>query len=290
MSQFAVVGAGSVGAFFAAHLQLAGKDVVSCVRRPFDRYVIESDTAPADVAAHVLTDPGEVTEPASIVIVGVKAHQTAGAAGWLEALCGPSTTVVVAQNGIEHDRVVPYVNGAEVVPTVVYCGAQLLEPGRVAHESAGFLMVPEGPTADRLVEAFAGSQGEIVPRSDFITQMWRKLGINVVGNGLTALTGRPMGVIGEPALRPVAEAAFAEVWTVAAAEGADLDPGTAPSDVDTIVEVAADAVTSMLQDVRAGRPTEHDGIHGALLRRAARQGIDVPTVAAIHGILDTRLP
>lgn len=288
MSRIAVVGPGSVGVFFAGHLAAAGHDVVACARRPFDRYIIESREFPLDLPATVITDPGQVSEPAPWVLLCVKAHQTEGAAGWLEALCSSETTVLVVQNGIEHDRAQPFVNGATLLPTVVYCGAELHAPGHIKHVSAGHLFVPNEPHPTDLVELFEGSDAEVRPRDDFVTEQWRKLGLNVVLNGLTALTNREMDVIGEASLRLVAIDMLRECWQVAGADGADLDPDDAAGLIDQVISAVRGGGTSMLYDTRAGRPTEHDAIQGALLRRADRHGIDTPTVRVVHALLDAR--
>ena len=286
----AVVGPGGVGAFFAGHLAAAGRDVVACARRPFDRYVIDSATHPLDHPATVVTDPAAVAGPVDWVLLAVKGHQTEGAAGWLDALCDDHTRVLVVQNGIEHDRAAAFVHGADTIPSVVYCGAELLAPGHVRHESNGFLYVPTGDHEAELLALFAGSAAEVRPRDDFRMQQWRKLSINVVANGLTALTGRPMSVVGEPELAAVAYAMMRECWAVGAADGVDLDPDEPERLVDAMVAVSGDTATSMLQDTRAGRPTEHDAIHGALLRRAAEHGVEAPTVAVVHALLAARSP
>ena len=288
MARVAVIGPGSVGLFFAGHLAAAGHDVVACARRRFDRYVIESREAPLDLPAKVATDPSEIGAPAEWVLLCVKAHQTAGAASWFDAVCGLSTRVLVVQNGVEHDHADGYLNGAVSIPTVVYCGAELLAPGHIRHSSHGHLFVPEEPFGDELRTLFEGSKAGVRPTPDFVDQQWRKLSLNVVVNGLTALTGRTSAVFAHPRVRPIAVALLAECWTVAAAAGAQLDPADAESLIDRMIESGLDGGSSMLYDTRAGRPTEHDAIHGALLRKAAVYGIDTPTVRVIHGLLDAR--
>lgn len=290
MARIAVVGPGSVGVFFAGHLAAAGHEVVSCARRPFDRYVIESDDAPLDHQARVWTDVSAVDEPVEWVLLSVKAHQTPGAAGWLERLCDPERTkVLVVQNGIEHDLADGYTNGAPTIPTVVYCGAELLEPGHIRHMSAGYLIVPDEPFGDELSTLFSGSRAEVRPTADFATQQWRKLSINIMVNGLTALTERRMSVVAEPGIRRIAIELLRECWRLAVeADGADLDPAGAEQLVDGLIGSGNDGGTSMLYDTLAGRPTEHDAIHGAALRRADSLGVEVPTIRIIHDLLDAR--
>jgi 2-dehydropantoate 2-reductase len=284
VTEIAVVGPGAVGTFFAAHLAAAGRDVVSCARRPFERYIVESKQLPVEAPAVVLTDPADVEGPVPWVLVAVKAHQTAGAAGWLGRLCDRDTTVVAVQNGVEAvERLTPYVNGAEVIASVVYCGAELAGPGHSLHSSSGHLFVPDIPSSHQLAKLFAGSGAEIRPTADHVTELWRKLGMNVTLNGVTALTDRPTSVVGQPEVRVLAERLLSEAWTVGRAEGADLDDGTMGRLLDGMAR--HDGITSMLQDRRAGRPTEHDALYGAVVRFGARHGIDTPANEALLGLL-----
>lgn len=288
-TRVAVVGPGSVGCFFAAHLSSADHEVIACARRGFERYVVESDEAPFDGPAKAVTDPDELTGRFDWVLVGVKAHQTNGAAEWFERTCDADTVVVAMQNGVEAvERLEPHVNGAEVVPAVVYCGASLVAPGHIQHHSAGRLIVPSGAAGHRLAQLFEGTAAQIDVSERHLTSAWVKLGINVVANGLTALTGHPMGVLAHPHLGVVAGLMLRETWTVGVAEGAELDLEGVDDYIAKIAVGAADGRTSMLADTEAGRPTEHDAIQGAVLRIGARHGIATPTVAAVHAILDAR--
>jgi len=223
------------------------------------------------------------------VFVGVKAHQTAGAAAWLDATCDANTVVLAMQNGVEAvDRLSPYVNGADVLAAVVYCAASLVQPGEIDHQGVGRLIVPVAGSSKQLAALFEGIPPAIDVSDGHLTSAWVKLGINVAANGLTALTGRRMGVLAHPGLAEVAAQMLLETWTVGQAEGAELDLDQVG---DYIAKVAANSPelgTSMLADVEAGRVTEHDAIHGAVLRIGARHGISTPTVETVHAILDAR--
>ena len=287
VTRVAVVGPGSVGGFFAAHLAAAGRDVVACARRPFDHYVVESETAPvAETPARVVTSPDGIEGgPVDWVLVGVKAHQTEGAAEWLDRLCGSTTSVVVMQNGVEgEERLAPYVNGAEVVAAVVYCGASLPEPGHVHHTSTGWLIVPERPISLRLAELFEGTGAGIRVSAEYPTEAWRKLGINVMANGVTALTRQPMRVFRRPDVSELGFHLLDECWTVARAEGAALTSADARIIMERMAQ-AGDERTSTLQDRLAGRPTEHDALYGAVMRAGARHGIPTPYAETVSALL-----
>jgi 2-dehydropantoate 2-reductase len=187
------------------------------------------------------------------------------------------------QNGVEgRQRLTPLVGPAAVVPAVVYCGTELIEPGRVKHSGQQRLIVPDddaGRTAATLAE---GTPLQIDPSSNHDVAAWVKLGINTVANGLTALTGRPMNVLDDPGVAAIGRLLLTECWTVGRLEGVELDLDVVPK---TIAAMGSPTRTSMQQDREAGRPTEHDAIHGAVLRAAARHDQAVPVTRMVHDLL-----
>ncbi len=285
MTGVAIVGPGGVGTFFAAHLASTGQEVVACARRSFTTYIVESDKAPVEAPATVITDPSDVDGTADWVLVGVKAHQTEGAADWLDRLCGPETNVVAMQNGVEAEtRLAPYVNGAKVLAAVVYCGATLVEPGHTSNFGGGRLILPDVAAAHEVAALFAGSGARIKPDENYVTEQWRKLGINVALNGVTALTDRPIGVSGVPPARSVTHSILDECWAVGRAEGADLPADLIEPTLDGFAKMA-EGNTSMRQDRAAGRPTEHDALYGAVVRFGAKHGIPTPINETIGALV-----
>jgi 2-dehydropantoate 2-reductase len=290
-ARIAVVGPGGVGTFFAAQLAAAGRSVVACARRPFDRYVVESSFAPVDVPAICVTDPADLpgaglAVPADLVIVAVKGFQTAGAAPWLDALCGPDTIVAAAQNGVEEvERLTPFVNGAHVVPSVVYCGTELLEPGHIRHDQHGILIVPDDTTTSKVAPVFAETGARWRPDPGYLTESWRKLGINTMVNGVTALTRRTMNVVGTDPVGEISRDLYRECLRVGRAEGADVTEAEADA---FDLTVFPDYGTSMYYDAMADRPTEYDEIYGAVLRIGARHGVATPVTRVVHALLAGR--
>jgi 2-dehydropantoate 2-reductase len=284
--RIAVVGAGGVGGVFAAHLSTV-HEVIACVRRPFDEYRIESSEIPFTGPATAVTSAQDLPwdGPADAVFVGLKAQHTVGAAEWFERLCGPDTVVVAMQNGIEAtERLTPLVQGATVVPCVVYCGAELLAPGHVKHSSSSRLIVPDNDAGAQAAALAANTPLTIKPSSGFVTSAWIKLGVNSAANGLTGLVQQPMGIMADPGIAAIAEQLLRECWTIGNADGADLDLDGIPKLID---QMAANpgGRTSMQQDLEAGRPTEHDAIHGAVIRKGKATGFPTPVTTMVHDLI-----
>lgn len=282
----AVVGAGAVGGYYGAQAAMVEDNRVSlCVRTPFTQLVIETEEQETVLDLPTFTDPADIDEH-DWVLLAVKAHQTAAAAPWLEALCGSSTVVVVLQNGVEHvERVQPIADGAEVLPSIVRYGGEAVRPGRVKHYTYGYLFVPDGATGDRLAALFAGSNAQVRPTPDFEREAWSKLVTNVAANAIPAITEQRFPVFRRPDVARLAEDLMLECIDVAAAEGIELERGVARSEVERLAGLADDVGSSMLYDRVAGRRLEYDALNGAVVRIGRRHDVDTPLNSAVVALL-----
>jgi 2-dehydropantoate 2-reductase len=281
-----VVGVGSVGGYYAAEARRAGHEVTLCVRTKFDHLVVESGDEEVIVDAPVYDDPAEVSVH-DWVLLAVKAHQTAATAPWLASLCGPSTVVVVLQNGVEHvERVGPLVSGTEVLPAIVRYGGEVLAPGRVRHHTYGYLYVPDLEAGRRLAGLFEGSAVEVKPTAEFDREAWSKLVTNVAANAIPAITQQRFPVFRRPAIADLARGLMLECIDVAASIGIALDRALADSEVDRLAGLPDDVGSSMLYDRLASRPLEYDALNGAVVRIGDRHGVPTPLNACMVALLE----
>ncbi|MEA2403555.1 MAG: 2-dehydropantoate 2-reductase, partial [Thermoleophilaceae bacterium] len=116
--------------------------------------------------------------------------------------------------------------------------------------------------------------------------MWGKL---VRLNALACTTSAhdlPLGRVRDTAdLRAELEACVEEGAAVARAEGAGVHPAEVMAELD---EAHASLGSSMQRDIAAGREPELDAIAGAVLRAAARHGIDCPTITHLAARIAVR--
>lgn len=281
----AVVGVGAIGGVLADAAQAAGHEVTLYTRTPFDGLSVERDGSVHDVKARVVTDLHEVTA-ADWVLLATKANQTAGAAGWLTRLAGPTTTVVVVQNGVEHRaRLAPLGLPGRVVPALTYIGAHRTEPGQVIHVSGRKVIVPDDAAGVAFAALLDPRVADVERVPDFLTAAWRKLLTNAGANPLTALTGRPISVLCSPGMRTLARGLLTEVAAVGRAAGARLTDADVAATMDYYRGLPPETRPSMLQDRLAGRPTEVDEITGVVVRTAEAHGIDVPLNRAMFALL-----
>ena len=282
--RIAIVGTGAIGATFAAALERAGHDdLVLCARTARDRITVEREgEAPQALSAQLHTDPTAAGGRADWVLLAVKAHQTAGAAAWLEALAGPGTTVVVLQNGVEQRALVePLAQGATVLPSVVGVPAEVVAPGRVRQRGPVQLTVPDGHEGRALAELLGSG---VTLSDDFATVAWRKLAVNAVA-GLMVLARRRAGMFARADVADLARAYAEECFAVACAEGAEPPPGAVDELLAYYGELPVDLGTSMLFDAEAGRALEWEARNGVVRRLAARHGIATPVSDVVVPLL-----
>lgn len=307
----AVFGAGGVGAFYAGLLARAGQDVRVVARGPqlealrtrglrIESLALGEITVPPMIAAADARDVG----PADLVLVAVKAHQTAGILDALAPLVGGGTMLMALQNGVESDDVLAARFGAErVLSAVVYVGATLEEPGLVRHVAAGTLVIgrsrrgPSDPRAggssdpradealERVREALASTGLPVRVTPDIDRQRWHKLAWNASFNAISALTLRStQDLLGSAPSRELLTGVMREVIAVAKARGIALGE----ADLEQLVsatEKAAPIRTSMLVDRERGRPMETDALVGVVVRKGREHGVPTPLSSVLYALL-----
>jgi 2-dehydropantoate 2-reductase len=285
-----IVGAGALGSLFGGLLARAGASVwlynpsnvahVQAIQSAGLR--IERDAESWHVPVPATTTPEALAE-ADLVGIFVKAHQTARAMEQIAPLLSPRSWVLSLQNGIGMEReILQFVPAERFLRGVTAQGATLLAPGRVRWAGVGPTRLgrwrgPLTPEIEGILGLLRKAQIETEYSEEIERLLWEKILINCAINPLTALFDQPNGsIVHDPELREIAGAVAREVLRVAQAHGVTLTEAEAVERVETVACKTAQNISSMLQDVRRGRPTEIEYINGAVVREGRRLGIATP--------------
>ncbi|MBU5926323.1 oxidoreductase [Enterobacter sichuanensis] len=272
----ALLGPGAIGTTIAAVLHDAGRTPLLCGRTAHPELRLRDDEGETVVPGPVLTDPCVIARPVDLVFVAVKTTQNADSAGWLRALCDENTVVCALQNGVEQKaQLEPWVNGATVLPSVVWFPAQREPDASVWLRARPRLTLPDVPQAKRVVDALQGTRCAVELSADFSTVAWRKLLQNAVA-GLMVLANRRAGMFRREDVSELSLAYLREGLAVARAEGATLDDEVAQEILANFQRAPADLGTSILADRQAERPLEWDIRNGVIQRYGRKHGIAVP--------------
>ncbi|MDC0725240.1 oxidoreductase [Phytobacter diazotrophicus] len=272
----ALIGPGAIGTTIAAVLHEVGRAPRLCGRTAHPKLVLRHDEGEIVVPGPVLTEPTKIDHPCDLVFVAVKTTQNADSAGWLSALCDENTVVCALQNGVEQkNQLAPWVNGATVLPSVVWFPAQREADASVWLRASPRLTLPDVPQAKRVVEALQGTRCAVELSADFSSVAWRKLLQNAAA-GLMVLANRRAGMFSREDISELTLAYLRECLSVARAEGAALDDVVAQEILAGFKRAPADLGTSILADRQANRPMEWDIRNGVIQRYGHRHGIPVP--------------
>lgn len=302
--KIAVFGAGAVGSFYGGLLARAGQEVHFIARGAQlealrTRGLRISSLALGEIALDRIraADRAHEVGVSDLVLIAVKAYQTAGILDEVASLVGPETMLMALQNGIESDDLLSARFGAErVLSAVVYVGAVLDAPGHIRHVAAGTLVIgarsdagapadAHGARLERARAALASTGLPVRVAADLQRQRWHKLAWNASFNAVSALTLRSTrDLLATPAARELVIAVMREVVAVARARGVVLGE----EDVAQLIastERAAAIRTSMLVDRERGRPLETDALVGVVVRTGRALGVPTPNAQVLYALL-----
>lgn len=290
--KIAIIGVGSLGSLLAAYLSRVAqvvmvgswKEQIEAVKRHGVTLLNADNQRHTQVVA--VTTYDQLPTEQDVAIVVVKSYQTSSVADNVARTITSDGLAITLQNGVGNLELLDSACGPErSTAGVTTQGARLLEPGVVLDTGSGQTVLGHRETLTAasahkvmaLCELFneAGLETRTVTNINEI--LWSKLAVNAAINPLTALLEVPNGVLlSEMGALAIMEAAAREVADVAAAKGILLSG-------DDLVGMATDVATrtstnesSMLQDMRRGRPTEIDAICGTVVAQGQDLGVATP--------------
>ena len=281
---FAVLGPGGVGGLLAALLSRGGDRVVVLHDSGPREIHVESERF-GDFTAEVDTAP-RLAAPVDAVLVTVKATHLDDGLDRMPAAALGDALVIPFLNGIEHvEHLRRMYSASSVVPATIRIETTKVAPG-VIHHTSPFAMVDIGPRGERVAAHLRATGLDVRIKEDEMAMLWDKMAVLAP---IALITTHERANIGEVRARrrEDLEGLVREFASVAAAEGVAIDPQL---NLAFIEKAPGTMETSMQRDQAAGRQTEIDALGGALLRRAAKAGIQVPVTERIVEDLAKRSP
>jgi 2-dehydropantoate 2-reductase len=279
-----IVGTGAMANLFAARLShirrvsLLGtwEEGLSAIEHQGIR-VLEMDGDESRARVSVVRDPGELSA-IQFALVLVKSWQTERAARSLARCLAEDGVALTLQNGLGNLEILREILGEERAALgVTTTGATLLEPGVVRHGGNGPITL--GPhEQNQPFEILLKQAGFDVQREDDLDGLiWSKLAVNAAINPLTALLEMRNGqLLAQEATRELMRSAAQEVARLADVLGIHLATNDPAGFALQVAERTSANVSSMLQDMQRGAPTEIDAICGAIVGIAGKHDMDTP--------------
>ncbi|MEO1242337.1 MAG: ketopantoate reductase family protein [Pseudomonadota bacterium] len=291
-----VLGAGAVGGYFGGMMRAAGLNTGFVVRGPraaqlrkHGLAVISPDSEMQvdDLPVHVA---GEALPDADIILMAIKATGLTSAIASLKSAVGKDTLIVPLLNGLRHIETLADAFGDErVAGGLCYIQASLDDNGAVRRHGPHQRIVvgARRPSQEEGLKAFvdyvAPAGFDAVCSANVEQAMWDKMVFLATLAGVTSIARGAVGDIiatpyGEEAMRAMLD----ECLAIAEAEGFALSPAAIENAQKLLLDPASRLSSSMLGDIRAGKPTEGDHILGDLIKRGEKHKIATPFLKAAH--------
>lgn len=284
--KIAVIGPGALGCLFAGRMMQAGLAVELVDHRP-DR------VARLQATGVTITDKSgqtalripvvsSVSDDATLQLVAVKSQHTK------DLSLATGIPCLSIQNGLGNiETLCNMLGGDKVLCGTTSEAATLETEGVVRHAAAGETIVGSWTTCDPAVatEPLLAA-GFTVETTESPGQMlWKKVVTNAAINPLTAIVDCPNGRLVEvPELRALLRTLVVEAVKVAGTEGYRFDESLVEH-TEEVCRRTATNISSMLQDIRAGRPTEIEAISGEILRRAELAMLPSPRTRVVYQLV-----
>ncbi len=235
-----------------------------------------------------------------VVFIAVKAYDTIEAAKEAIRLVKDNGVIIVVQNGIGGlEEVLEMVKSsgkkANVAAGVLTYGVTKIRVGVVEVRGLGELVLGykkgygDLESLKRVAEVLDANVRVV---RDIEPYRWLKVLVNAAINPLTAIANEPNRVVLEVNdYWRIAKMVVEEGRRVVESLGISL-PRDPLEVVREVVEKTGDNISSMLQDIRMGKPTEVEYINGAIVRIGKEKNIETPVnyilTLLVKGLVELR--
>ncbi len=281
-----VVGPGALGCLFAGKIAKAGYRVhlIDYKQDRINRLIkngieIQEGDRTEKFNVHVV---GHIPTMQDLVILLVKSYSTAN------LTLPPDTPVLTLQNGLGNVEVLCRKTGTDhILAGVTTEAATLLEEGKTRYVASGTTTFGSWTTASVKVPK------EILEQAGFKIEItnspsqtiWEKTAINAGINPLTAILNVPNGMLLKiREARELLRDLVSEASKVAGTEGYRFSQSLIELAEETCKQTAEN-ISSMLQDIRAGKKTEIEAISGEIVKRGITALLPTPRTKMIYQLV-----
>ena len=284
-----IMAAGAVGGYFGSVLSYSN-DVTFVARGEHLRKIQEYGLSVKSVTSgnYVCWSKAYKEPPpeykADLAIFCVKEYQNEQACEIIANSISDNTTILTLQNGLGSGEFLGQKFGSEkVVLGAAYVEASKGGPGEIFEHGGGCSItfgkqydIQEGRVRE-LANIFGSSNVDFTVSENIHDSLWQKLVFISALSGMTCITKSTFKeVMNHPETRNITINLVRETASVASKIVPNFSKDTVQNTIDHLETHKNDLVSSMHQDLLAGKPMEINAINGAVSRKGKTLGIPTP--------------
>ena len=299
-----VMGSGGIGGYYGARLARAGNEVVFVARgahleamQTNGLQIHDRDGTVWSPESQAVRYPADAGGTFDLVLFAVKTYDTVEAAGAIEPVVGPETSIVPIQNGVDSvDDIGTVVDPARVLAGTTLLSSTIIAPGVVEQLGTNLSITigepagPRSPRVERIVAAFheAGID-QAVAADDAQQVLWEKFMFLAPCASINSTAGLSTGhTKGLAEGRETVLAMQREVRNVGLASGVNLTDEVAARVEKLYLGLSDGHTLSMQRDFAAGKRVELESLTGSIVRRGRQVGVPTPIFTAFYAVLRAR--
>ena len=291
------MGAGSVGGYFGARLIQSGHEVVFLVREgrkralESDGLVIRSYLGDADLKVRAETDVARVGNCDVFILTIRNFHLNDDVLSNLRHFSQGNTRFISLLNGVEHiERLREIVPSSRIVGGSAFIDSRLGEKGEIVHRSQdptirlGIIEGSSGEKPSDIISDFQEAGVKVDYADDLLAALWRKFTFVLLGT-FTGVANSGIGAIVENKwLNSSLDTLANEIRSVAVSESVNLTPQSVQEMLAEIRAMRKEWKSLLTEDVETGRQNELESLWGYIVRKADKNGIEVPLSRLSYGM------
>ncbi len=296
--KIAIIGSGAMGSLFGGLLAENGQKVTLVDKRKKLVQKINENglkitnlkNKKRTIEVKATTSVKNITKP-DLAIIFVKSSDTEKAVKDSIQILKPDVNILTLQNGLGNpETIAKHTPEEKIIAGTTTHGSTEKNPGHIKHAGEGDTVIGRYFTDN---DGFVNDLASTLTDAGIDTNVsnniqkfvWEKVLVNIGINPLTALARVKNGALLEfKAGTNILERAIEEGIKVAKAEGVNIRKDII-SHAKNIAEKTRDNKSSMLQDIEQGRKTEIEYLSGAIVKRAEKHNISVPTNETLNNLI-----
>lgn len=292
-SAWVIVGTGAIGSILGARLIQQKQNVHFVVRANANNEkgsgslhlsVTGHTNFSALVSSHTASSLAAI--PANAVwVFAVKAWQLKVALKAYSSALAQAKHIIISHNGLgAAETEIASLGTSKVIDWVTTHGGWRRSPQHTEHSGQGQSWLgfrcsvqAQGHPAPTWWPIFARALAPTDWQADIALRRWHKLAINCAINPIAALANSSNGALREPQYADQIQQVCKEVAAVMSAELSEqINASELFAQVQQVIQATANNINSMLQDIRAGRPTEVEYLNGFVHKKGRQHNVPTP--------------
>lgn len=273
-TKIGVLGIGAIGTVMAYQLQrLPSHDIFyfSRTKKKTLKLVVESQ--PFDIPVGIKTT--SETLKLDWLFICIKEHQYQEAKHWFSKLISPSTKVVVIRNGLHlKESLLDFANEDHILECLIDCPTERDKKGYYNCIKMPKLTVPKSDLASEFETLFNRSGIEITQSNDFKTDAWKKLLESATLGAVLCIYNRTCEIFQLSIAKHLYRNLMEESIKVAKADGAKIEENFTDKMINKLMNYPKTKGSSMLTDLRQGKPLELGAKNGIISKLGKQYGIE----------------